>query len=280
MAKPRKRRAAHGPVIAAVAQSLAYLRSDAARASIARDPYWPKWDSPWWHVLALREAGQPEVVPREVLVELVEAATRHYLPFFPRPPEVLPPGKNARTDVICFCALGSLLCAADGVATIPWADDFIVRYQLPDGGWNCDEDSRVSSIVSTVPVLEYLLTRPGLRPVLERGMTYLLERGLFRSKRTGAVIDETWLHPSLPRFYQYDVLRGLRLVARWGGAPIPREALEGLRPLRVRSWPSSDEARREHGAESSFPLCDALGRPANALPILEAELAAVGPSLA
>jgi hypothetical protein len=181
---------------------------------------------------------------------------------------------------MCFCAVGSLLCAADGVATIPWADDFIVRYQLPDGGWNCDEDSRVSSIVSTVPVLEYLLTRPGLRPVLERGMTYLLERGLFRSKRTGAVIDEAWLHPSLPRFYQYDVLRGLRLVARWGGAPIPREALERLRPLRVRSWPSSDEARREHGAESSFPLCDALARPENALPILEAELAAVGPSLA
>jgi hypothetical protein len=264
-------------VIAAVAQSLAYLRSAAARASIARDPYWPKWDSPWWHVLALREAGQPELVPREVLVELVEAATRHYLPFFPRPPEVLPPGKDARTDVICFCALGSLLCAADRVATIPWADDFIVRYQLPDGGWNCDEDSRV---VSTVPVLEYLLTRPGLMPVLERGMTYLLERGPFRSKRTGAVIDEAWLRPSLPRFYQYDVLRGLRLVARWGGAPIPREALEHLRPLRVRSWPLSDEARRQHGAESSFPLCDVLARPENALPILETELATARASLA
>ena len=105
---------AHGPVIAAVAQSLAYLRSDAGRASIARDPYWPKWDSPWWHVLALREAGQPELVPREVLVELAEAATRHYLPFFPRPPEVLPPGKSARTDVIargsraprCVCGPG------------------------------------------------------------------------------------------------------------------------------------------------------------------------------
>ena len=267
-------------MIAAVAQSLAYLRSDAARASIARDPYWPKWDSPWWHVLALRVAGQAELVPREVLVELVEAVTRHYLSFFPRPPEVLPSGKNARTDVMCFCALGSLLCAADGVATIPWADDFIVRYQLPDGGWNCDENSRVSSIVSTVSVLEYLLTRPGLRLGLERGMTYVLERGLFRSKRTGAVIDETWLQPSLPRFYQYDVLRGLRLVARWGRAPIPREALERLQPLRVRSWPSSDEARRAHGAESSFPLCDALARRENALPSLQAELAAVRASLA
>jgi hypothetical protein len=106
-------------------------------------------------------------------------------------------------------------------------------------------------------------------------MTYLLERGLFRSKRTGAVIDEAWLQPSLPRFYQYDVLRGLRLVARWGRAPIPREALECLQPLRVRSWPSSDEARRVHGAESSFPLCDALARPENVLPILQTELAAV-----
>jgi len=88
-------------VIAAVAQSLAYLRSAAARASIARDPYWPKWDSPWWHVLALREAGHPELVPREVFVELVEASTRHYLSFFPRPPEVLPPGKRALVSTSC-----------------------------------------------------------------------------------------------------------------------------------------------------------------------------------
>jgi len=50
--------------------------------------------------------------------------------------------------------------------------------------------------------------------------------------------------------------------------------------LRVRSWPSSDEAGREQGAESSFPLRDALARPENALPILEAELAAVRASLA
>jgi hypothetical protein len=69
--------------------------------------------------------------------------------------------------------------------------------------------------------------------------------------------------------------RGLRLVARWGRVPIPREALERLQPLRVRSWPSSDEARRVHGAESSFPLCDVLARPENALPILQTELAAV-----
>mgnify|MGYP001498731682 CR=1 FL=1 len=256
----------------ALQSSAAYLRSGAAFASIGRDPYWPKWDSPWWHVFALREAGHPELVPREILVALVEKSARHYLPFFPRAPEVLPAGKSARTDVMCFCALGSLLVAADGVATIPWADDFIARYQLSDGGWNCDEQSSVSSIVSTVPVLEYLAGRPDLKPLLERGLTFLRERSLFKSKRTGAVINPHWLLPSLPRFYEYDVLRGLSLFARCG-QPLPPEALAAVQPLRLRAWPVSDDARREHGVVSVFPLCEALARPEHARPILEAELA-------
>jgi hypothetical protein len=247
----------------AVASSVAYLRSPAALASIARDPYWPKWDSPWWHVLALREAGV--AAPPELVAALCAASERHYLTIFPRAPEALPEGKSMRTDVMCFCALGSLLCAAHGVATIRWADDFIVKYQLPDGGWNCDEDSHVSSIVSTVPVLEYLVTRPALRPVLDRGLQYLLERGLFRSKRTGAVIEEAWLAPALPRFYDYDALRGLTLLKRCG-VPLPAEALARVRPLRVRT-------RTFTAAEPSFALADALN--ANARGLLEAELASL-----
>ena len=34
---------------AAIADSVRYLASDAAVASLERDVYWPKWDSPWWH---------------------------------------------------------------------------------------------------------------------------------------------------------------------------------------------------------------------------------------
>jgi len=259
-------------MLGVVAQSLAYLRSDAARASIARDPYWPKWDSPWWHVLALREAGY--AVPPEILVELCAATERHYLTIFPRHPEVLPPGKSSRTDVMCFCALASLLRAAEGTATVGWALEFFAKYQLPDGGWNCDEHSHVSSIVSTVPVLEYLCGKPSMKFVAERGLKYLLERKLFLGKRTGAVLDEAWLTPSMPRFYEYDLLRGLTLLKQYG-VPPPPEALSALKRGRSRCWPLSEAARTGNGVESSFPLLDALALPENGRPILDRELAAL-----
>jgi hypothetical protein len=43
----------------------------------------------------------------------------------------------------------------------------------------------------------------------KRGENYLLERRMFRSLRTGEVIDERWLRFSYPTFWHYDVLRGL-----------------------------------------------------------------------
>ena len=42
-----------------------------------------------------------------------------------------------------------------------------------------------------------------------RGEDYLLERGLFRRKSTGEVINERWLEFSFPHWYHYDILRAL-----------------------------------------------------------------------
>jgi hypothetical protein len=87
--------------------SIEYLTRPAAESSLAKDPYWPKWDSPWWHVLALKEARVEP--PRAAVKALVGAASGRYLRFFPKSAAELPEGKSMRTDVICFCALGSLL---------------------------------------------------------------------------------------------------------------------------------------------------------------------------
>jgi hypothetical protein len=38
---------------------------------------------------------------------------------------------------------------------------------------------------------------------------YLLKRHMFRSLRTGEVIDKRWLRFAFPTFWHYDVLRGL-----------------------------------------------------------------------
>ena len=89
--------------------------------------------------------------------------------------------------------------------------------QLEDGGWNCEAPpSRRSSFHTTICVLEGLLEyeRAGRKSAAvtkarQRAESYLLERRLFRSLRSGEVIDKRWLRFSFPPFWHYDVLRGL-----------------------------------------------------------------------
>ena len=56
----------------------------------------------------------------------------------------------------------------------------------------------------------------------KRGENYLLERRLFRSLRTGRVIDQRWLRFSFPTFWHYDVLRGLDYLRNAGIKPDSR----------------------------------------------------------
>jgi hypothetical protein len=108
--------------------------------------------------------------------------------------------------------------------------------QLEDGGWNCEAPkSRRSSFHTTICVLEGLLAyeRAGgkstaVTKARQRAENYLLERRLFRSLRTGQVIDKRWLRFSFPPFWHYDVLRGLDYLRHAGIKPDSRvrEAIE------------------------------------------------------
>jgi len=108
--------------------------------------------------------------------------------------------------------------------------------QLEDGGWNCEAPkSRRSSFHTTICVLEGLLEyeRAGRKSAAvtrarKRAETYLLERRMFRSLRTGEVIDKRWLRFSYPPFWHYDVLRGLDYLRSAGIKPDSRldEAIE------------------------------------------------------
>jgi hypothetical protein len=106
--------------------------------------------------------------------------------------------------------------------------------QLEDGGWNCEAQlespkrpkSRRSSFHTTICVLEGLLDyeRAGSKSAAvtrarKRAENYLLERRMFRSLRTGEVIDKRWLHFSFPTFWHYDVLRGLDYLRNAGIKP-------------------------------------------------------------
>jgi hypothetical protein len=119
----------------------------------------------------------------------------------------------------------------------------LLREQLEDGGWNCEAvevsakrpKSKRSSFHTTICVLEGLLAyeRAGrksdaLTKARKRAENYLLERRMFRSLRTGEILDERWLRFSFPTFWHYDVLRGLDYLRNAGIKPDRRvgEAIE------------------------------------------------------
>jgi hypothetical protein len=108
--------------------------------------------------------------------------------------------------------------------------------QLEDGGWNCEAPkSRRSSFHTTICVLEGLLEyeRAGRKSAAvtrarKRAENYLIERSMFRSLRSGEVIDKRWLRFSFPPLWHYDVLRGLDYLRNAGVKPDNRvrEAVE------------------------------------------------------
>jgi hypothetical protein len=120
----------------------------------------------------------------------------------------------------------------------------LLSEQLEDGGWNCEAwpfkspkrpPSQRSSFHTTICVLEGLLEyeRAGHKSeavtksvsrARKRAENYLLDRGMFRSLRTGKVIDERWLRFSFPTFWHYDVLRGLDYLRDAGIKPDARVA--------------------------------------------------------
>jgi len=78
---------------------------------------------------------------------------------------------------------------------------------------------RRSSFHTTICVLEGLLDyeRAGAKSRLSRRLQarrkLSLERRMFRSLRTGKIIDKRWLRFSFLTFWHYDVLRGLGVSA-------------------------------------------------------------------
>ena len=52
--------------------SVRYLGSDDAARSVEADTYWPKWDSPWWHMLLLYELGEARRIPARIVTVMVD----------------------------------------------------------------------------------------------------------------------------------------------------------------------------------------------------------------
>ena len=102
----------------------------------------------------------------------------------------------------------------------PRVDDaisWLLDNQLDDGGWNCETvrtGSTHSSFHTTISVLECLaeLRGTGLDGVsasMSRGWEFLFQHRMYRSHRTGDLVNPAFTKLSFPPRWHYDMLRGL-----------------------------------------------------------------------
>ncbi|HSG42579.1 MAG TPA: hypothetical protein VLA72_05440 [Anaerolineales bacterium] len=99
--------------------------------------------------------------------------------------------------------------------------DFIMSQQLEDGGFNCrfNRSGAVhSSLHTTISILEGILEYKNngykyrvrdLTKAESASREFILQHKLFRSHRTGRIIDKKMLMLSYPSRWKYDILRAL-----------------------------------------------------------------------
>jgi hypothetical protein len=217
-------------VLTGIDEAIAHLASDAAIDSIRADAYWPKWSGPWWQMVMLWELGEARRIPRRAVRAMVDALNALPLHIFPIHAEDWPAGLDHGRHSQCHCALGCMdqvltACGVEVDRELPWIAPWFARYQMADGGLSCDETAYLvtnecpSSMVGTVPGFEAMRHR-GPSEFLDRAAKFMIDRELRLGSNTEHNADERdaapqWMEPAFPRFYFYDVLRGLTSLVRY-----------------------------------------------------------------
>lgn len=150
--------------------------------------------------------------------------------------------------------------------------DFILSQQLPDGGFNCQlnrKGAQHSSLHSTLSVIEGILEYKNngytyklgeLLKAEEESRQFMLEHRLYKSHRTGEIIDPKMLMLSYPSRWRYDILRALDYfrAARVEYDNRMDDALEVLIKKRRpdKTWP----LQCRHSGQSHFEM-EPVGKP-------------------
>ncbi len=132
----------------------------------------------------------------------------------------------------------------------------LMRWQWPDGGWNCDRrpEAHVSSFWETLLPLRALVhyaRRTGseqAKETVSRAAEVFLTRQLFRSRSSGEVMNPQFVRLHYPCYWRYDILAGLKVMAEAGliGDERCQEALNLLESKRLPDggWPAEERFYR------------------------------------
>jgi hypothetical protein len=177
--------------------------------------YGYKWISTTYSIVLLRRMGLPAGDPR------ADLACRLFLDEAQWPDGGINISVSLKRSETCVTGMT--------LALLAWFDiddprreqlvDYLLADQMADGGWNCERYNGAShsSFHTTINVLEGLREYAQAAGILaaettaaeERGREFLLEHQLYRSHKTGDIVDDRMLRLSFPPRWRHDGLRGL-----------------------------------------------------------------------
>lgn len=176
--------------------------------------YSPKWTSTTYTLLLLERLGLPGDNPQaRAAGELLWRSGRFF-------DGGLTLAKSIQEPETCITGMFIKLAAAFGVQDqrIEPTVDWLVGQQLDDGGWNCESirsGATHGSVHTTITVLEALASHReagGRRPVdgaMARGIEFFLVHRLYRSHRTGELMNPAFTRFPFPPQWHFDIVRGL-----------------------------------------------------------------------
>jgi hypothetical protein len=211
--------------------------------------YQPKWTSTHYTLLDLRHLC---IAPDHVLIS---ESVAYVLTHHKGADGGVNPARSIPQSDVCVAGMALNYACYFGAAPELLASvvDYILAQQLADGGFNCERDrfgAWHSSLHSTISVLEGILEygRHGqayraaeLEQAAAEAREFILQHRLYRSDRTGQVINPRFLLLSYPSRWFYDILRALDYFRDAGVAYDPRmqDALDALKAKRRQdgTWP-------------------------------------------
>lgn len=187
--------------------------------------YSPKWTSTTYTLLLLRDMGLPAGNPHAV--KGCRLILDRSLGLEKNPKQL-----RSLSSAGCPCMIGMWLALpAYFGADDPKLEKLIehlLAQRMPDGGWNCrlrnGKGAVHSSFHTTFNVLDGIREAINhqigsirkLRDAESRAMEFMLMHRMYKSDKTGKIINPVFTKLSFPHRWHYDVLRGLDYIRTTG----------------------------------------------------------------
>ena len=203
--------------------------------------YSPKWTSTTYTLLLLDWLGVPGDNPKALAgSELLWRSARFF-------DGGLTLAKTIDEPETCISGMLVKLASVFGVdddrvdSTVDW----LIGQQLLDGGWNCESvrsGAKHGSVHTTISVLEGLMAygeasrSTPVAEAMDAGAEFFLDHRLYRSHRTGEVMNDAFKRFPFPPQWHFDIMRGLEFFRSIGARPDERlvDAIDVIREGRRR----------------------------------------------